>query len=122
MSFWTTFEDLATVTEDIVGEEIEEITDEVDSPGIRRLNSEGEESNEATRLEEEYLTRTRGRTREDDLFLLGVEYEDEYFDSLSDNYWSKDQKCVFCKVLSNSYKTNISILFPGYFQRKSKSF
>ena len=94
MSFWTAFEDLATVSEDMGGEEIEEMT-----PGIKRLNSE-----------DNYLTRTRWRMRKDDLFLIGVEYEEEYFDSLFDNSWSKDQKCVFCKV-QDLYLNFISMIF-----------
>ena len=108
MSFWTAFEDLATVSEDMVGEEIEEMTYEVESPGIKRLNSEEDEYNEGKILDEDYLTRTRWRMRKDDLFLIGVEYEEEYFDSLFDHSWSKDQKCAFCKVLTNfCIKSNI---------------
>ena len=103
MSFWTAFEDLATVSEDMVGEEIE--VDEVESPGIKRLNSEEEEYNEGKILDEDYLTKTRWRMRKDDLFLIGVEYEEDYFDSLLDHSWCKDQKCAFCKVIINFYIT-----------------
>ena len=101
MSFWTTCENLATVTEDVVGEEIEEMIDEVESAGTKRLSSEGEECDEMRILDDESLTRGRGShgIREDLLFLVGVEYEDEYFESLSGNSWSKEQECSYCKVL-----------------------
>jgi hypothetical protein len=61
-----------------------------------RLNSEGEEIAEGK--EEDYLTSLSGRKREDQLFLAGVEYENEYFESLADLVGYKDKKCNFCKV------------------------
>ena len=36
--------------------------------------------------------------REDHLFLAGVEYEEEYFESLSGLSGNKDQKCNICKL------------------------
>ena len=102
MSFWTACENLATVTEDVNGEETEEIFDEAESIGIKRFNSEGEECNEGTILDEECLTRISGRfgMKEEVLFLVGIEYEDEYLQCLSGNSRSKEQKCSYCKVLA----------------------
>ena len=102
MSFWNTLDNLATVPEDVVGEHLE-LVGEAKSPdwkvysnGLIRLNSEGEEFAEGT--EEDHLTSLAGRIREDQLFLAGVEYEDEYFESLAELVGYKDQKCNFCKV------------------------
>ena len=39
MSIWSAFQDLATVTDDIIWEEIKELTDEMESPAIKREKS-----------------------------------------------------------------------------------
>ena len=103
-SFWNTLDNLATVTEDVIGEEIESIGEvespcwKVDSNGLIRLNSEGEEMEEGAALDEEYLTCLTGRMPEYHLFSEGVDFGEEYFESLSDLVGNKDQKCNFCKV------------------------
>ena len=110
MSLWSGCENLATVTENVVGEQIEELIDEVDDPGwkiggdgIRRLNSEGDEFEEVTNVDQAQSTCLTGIVREEELFLVGVEYQDEYFDSLSGSYWSDEQHCAFCKVRNISF-------------------
>ena len=104
MSFWLTLDNLATVDEDVAGEELEELSCEdkhdTGTAGLIRLNSEGEEMEDETALDEEYLTCLTGRVREDSLFLTGVEYEEEYFESLSGVWETKEQKCYFCQVKS----------------------
>jgi hypothetical protein len=90
MSFWNTLDNLATVPEDVVGEEFDSIGEfespgwKVDSNGLIRLNSEGEETEETEEgaaLDEEYLTCLTGRMPDD--HLDGVEYGVEYFESMS---------------------------------------
>ena len=95
MSFWTACETLATVTEDGAGEE-REIIDILEFPGIRRLNSKGEEGDQEIMVED-YLMNT-------DFFSIGVEYDDEYCSSLSGNTWNKEQQCFFCKVVNRFVK------------------
>ena len=108
ITIWASCESLATVAEDAVGEEIEEMAEssgwKVEFAG-KRLNSEGEECEEQKVLDESYLPRVKGRwaVREEDLFLIGVECEDEHFESLSGNSWSKEQQCVFCEVVYLNY-------------------
>ena len=102
MSFWLTLDNLATVDEDIAGEELEELSSDdkqgTGTIGVIRLNSEGEEVEDETVLDEEYLACLTGRVREDSLFLAGEEYEEEYFQSLSELWGNKEQKCYFCQV------------------------
>ena len=84
ISFWNTLDNLATVTEDVLGEHLELIGEaeypgwKADSNELIRLKSEGEE----TVLDEEYLSCLTRRIGEDHLLLSGV--EDEYFESLPD--------------------------------------
>ena len=106
MSFWFALDNLATVTEDSVGEQIEELVSEseshgswkVDSAGLVRLNSEGEEIEEGETLDEEYLTCLTGRLTEESLFLTGMDFQEEYFESLSGLVGNKEEKCNFCQV------------------------
>ena len=53
---------------------------------------------EGAPLDEEYLTCLTGRMPEYHLFSEGVDFGEEYFESLSDLVGNKDQKCNFCKV------------------------
>ena len=116
MSFWNTLDNLATVTEDVVGEEIESPGWKVESNGLIRLNSEGEEMEEGATLDEEYLTCLTGRMSEDHLFSDGVEYGEEYFESMSDLVGNKDPKCNFCKVKTVFlYYLMINLILIGYF-------
>ena len=120
MSFWLALDNLATVDEDIAGEELEELRSEADNDtdpaGILRLNSEGEEVDEEILLDEEYLTCLTGRVQEDSLFLTGLEYEEEYFESLSGLGGNKEQKCNFCQVCCLLSRQEIHGLILGYFQ------
>ena len=116
MSFWNTLDNLATVTEDVVGEEIESPGWKVESNGLIRLNSEGEEMEEGETLDEEYLTCLTGRMPEDHLFSDGAEYGEEYFESMSDLVGNKDPKCNFCKVKTGFlYYLMINLILIGYF-------
>ena len=101
MSFWTGCETLATVTEDGPGEEKEiiNILEIPGIPGIRRLNAKGEEGDESILVENHLMNM--------DFFSFGVEYEDEYFSSLSGNSWNKEQQCVFCEVDNSFFKTHL---------------
>ena len=105
MNFWYAFDNLATVSEDTIGEKIEEMiggeahsTWRDDSNVLIRLNSEGDEMEETVYLDEEYLTCLTGGLREDPLSWTGAEYGEEYFHSLSELVGNKDKKCNFCKV------------------------
>ena len=90
LDFWSTLENLAAVSEDEVGEQAEESIEVVEWAGgltsAMRLNSEGEECEEET-----------DRMREENLFLVGAQYEDEYCESYRATDGTAD-KCLFCKV------------------------
>ena len=123
MSFWLALDNLATVDEDIAGEELEELRSEAgndtDPAGILRLNSEGEEVDEEILLDEEYLTCLTGRGQEDSLFLTGLEYEEEYFESLSGLGGNKEQKCNFCQVCCSLRRQEIHGLIFRIFSMKT---
>ena len=88
LDFWSTLENLAAVSEDEVGEQAEESIEVVEWAGgltsAMRLNSEGEECEEET-----------DRMREENLFLVGAQNEDDYCESL---HRVTEDNCVFCKV------------------------
>jgi hypothetical protein len=130
MSFWNTLDNLATVTEDVDGEEFDSIG-EFESPGWKdasngliTLNSEGEEikeTEEGATLDEEYLTCLTGRIPEDHLHLERTEYGEECVESMSDLVGSKDQKCSFCEVNKCSFSLMNDLILLGYFHRKSEA-
>ena len=106
MSFWYALDNLATVSEDTLGEQIEEMIGgeahstwrDDDSNVLIRLNSEGDEMEETVYLDEEYMTCLTGGLREEPLSWTGAEYGEEYFQSLSEIVGNKNEKCNFCKV------------------------
>ena len=50
-------------------------------------------------MDEEYLTSLTGWMPDNHLFSDGVEYGEEYFESLSDLVGNRDQKCNFCDLI-----------------------
>ena len=88
LDLWSTCENLAAVSEDEVGEHAEESIDVVEWAGgltsAMRLNSEGEECEEET-----------GRIREENLFLVGAQYGDQYCESLVKG---TEDNCLYCQV------------------------
>ena len=78
---------------------------------------------EGETMDEEYLTCLTGRMPENHLFSDGVEYGEEYFESMSDLVGNKDPKCNFCKVKTVFlYYLMINLILLGYFSRKSEAF
>jgi len=106
MSFWSAFDTLETVTEDVVGEEIEELHENVKHPGIIRLNSNGEEYYEEVYLDERNMTRLREGVGKENILMLTPAYDIDYIDSLSGICWIKEQKCLFCKDI---FKENLKL-------------